>query len=337
MGRTWSPGFVFLWSPRTTARKGLVHLVITCQVVLVLCWLGVHLGGETGSPPPSPSATSSCTVASSEEEAHILGVYFFIDAAYHGGGRIGTSPFLLTMSRSSPEEEGQALLLILPVCTSEGEGQAFSLTTTATTSEEEEEGQALLLTMSVSSLRGAVLARLGRFGDTIRLGRNGAAAQMGRSGDTIRLGRNGAAAQMGRSGDTMVCGLATTCTLLQVGTARDAFRYHAMVCVADHGLYRTELSTVGSLRRYFPFSMRTRRLGCTLAGSVRCSVVGVRTTVGLNRLGLVRVQTWMFGVYLAHIKCVSRRRVITQRAATHPCRENHGVVYLQGEELLAVR
>ena len=70
---------------------------------------------------------------------------------------------------------------------------------------------------------------------------------------------------------------------------------------------------------------------------IRCSAVDVRTTVGLNRLGVVRVQTWMFVVYLAHIKSVSRRRVITQRAATHPCRENHGVVYLQGEELLAVR
>ena len=33
--------------------------------------------------------------------------------------------------------------------------------------------------------------------------------------------------------------------------------------------------------------------------------------------GVVRVQTWMFVVYLAHIKCVSHRRVITQRAATH--------------------
>ena len=33
-------------------------------------------------------------------------------AVFFGGGRIGTSPFLLTMSRSSPEEEGQALLLL---------------------------------------------------------------------------------------------------------------------------------------------------------------------------------------------------------------------------------
>ena len=97
------------------------------------------------------------------------------------------------------------------------------------------------------------------------------------------------------------------------------FAIPCVVCVADRGLYRTELSTVGSLRRYFPFLMRTRRLGCTLAGNVRCSVVGDRTTVGLNRLGVVRVQTWMFGVYLAHRKCVSHRRVITQRAATQPC------------------
>ena len=35
---------------------------------------------------------------------------------------------------------------------------------------------------------------------------------------------------------------------------------------------------------------------------------------------VVRDQTWMFVVHLAHIKCISHRRVITQRAATHPCR-----------------
>ena len=54
-------------------------------------------------------------------------------AAFFGGGRIGTSPFLLTMSRSSPEEEGQAHLLTNPASTSEGEGQAFSLTLTVRT------------------------------------------------------------------------------------------------------------------------------------------------------------------------------------------------------------
>ena len=42
------------------------------------------------------------------------------------------------------------------------------------------------------------------------------------------------------------------------------------------------------------------------AGSIRCSVVDVRTIVGLNRLGDVRVQTWMdFGTSRAHKMCLS--------------------------------
>ena len=98
--------------------------------------------------------------------------------------------------------------------------------------------------------------------------------RLGRFGDTIRLGRNGAAGQMGRSGDTMVCGLATICTLLQVGTARDALRYHAVVCVADRGPYRTELPTVETLRRYLPSSVCIRRLGCTLCAGGEHQVLG---------------------------------------------------------------
>ena len=46
-----------------------------------------------------------------------LGVYIGNVAVYFGGGRIGTSPFLLTLTRSSPEEEGQALLLTMPAST----------------------------------------------------------------------------------------------------------------------------------------------------------------------------------------------------------------------------
>ena len=44
-------------------------------------------------------------------------------------------------------------------------------------------------------------------------------------------------------------GMATTCTWVQVGTARDALRYHAVVYVVVRGLYRTVLPTVGTLRR----------------------------------------------------------------------------------------
>ena len=70
--------------------------------------------------------------------------------------------------------------------------------------------------------------------------------------------------------------------------------------------------------------------------------VDVRTTVGLNRLGEVRVQTWMVGIQLAHIKSVSHRRG-PSCDSSHSVQqhtyagENHGVVYLHGEELLAVR
>ena len=125
----------------------------------VECWLCVFGyptgGGEKGSPPPKSNG------------------YIFMYRGFIGGRGIAHPPssshprcvlqrcrrvlrrrkdwhFSLAPhnSRSSPEEEGQALLLILPVCTSEGEGQAFSLTATVTTSEEE--GQTLL-TMSVSS------------------------------------------------------------------------------------------------------------------------------------------------------------------------------------------
>ena len=63
--------------------------------------------------PSSPPATSALAATSSEEEGlharplpHILGVYINIVAVFFGGGRIRTSPFLLTLSRSSPEEEG---------------------------------------------------------------------------------------------------------------------------------------------------------------------------------------------------------------------------------------
>ena len=62
-----------------------------------------------------------------------------------------------------------------------------------------------------------------------------------------------------------------------------------------------------------------------IAGCIRCSTVNVRTTIGLNRLGEVRVQTWMFDVVpRAHkrlrVICFFVH-VITLRAAPHQCRE----------------
>ena len=111
-----------------------------------MCWLfgitrscefyGTPTGcGEKGSPPPSPAASFTTAAASSKEEGlharpppHILEVAFFLVSGDFGGGRIGTFSFLLTLTRSSSEEEGQALLLTMPMSTSEEEGQALLLT-----------------------------------------------------------------------------------------------------------------------------------------------------------------------------------------------------------------
>ena len=60
-------------------------------------------------------------------------------------------------------------------------------------------------------------------------------ARLGRFGDTIRLGRNGAAAQMGRSGDTMVCELARVLHMDAGRAARDALRYHVAGVQAARG------------------------------------------------------------------------------------------------------
>ena len=57
--------------------------------------------------------------------------------------------------------------------------------------------------------------------------------RLGRFEDTIR--RNGAASQLGRSGDTRISWWHTACTRVQVITARDALRYHAMGVQVDHG------------------------------------------------------------------------------------------------------
>ena len=92
-------------------------------------------------------------------------------------------------------------------------------------------------------------------------------------------------------------------TRVRDGTARDALRYHAV------GLVRAEPPMVGAIRRHQTVGLGISRGVLHLfAGCIRCSAVDVRTTVGLNRLGVVRVQIWMIGVYLAHIKCVCHRR-----------------------------
>ena len=164
VGHTWCPGFVFLWSPQfgwvwciwTTARKGLVHLVSTCHVALVQCWLDVHLGwrdrlstpnsigylfmsrgfiGGRGIARPPSSSHPRCVplrrrgVPRGRKDWHLSPPPPHNVKEFSGGRGTSPPPYCRLVPRR--------------------EGQAFSLTTTVTTSEEE--GQALLLTMSVSS------------------------------------------------------------------------------------------------------------------------------------------------------------------------------------------
>ena len=98
-------------------------------------------GGETGSPPPQVwrlhqrrlrvlRRKRDCTLPL----PHILEVAFYLVSVDFGGGRIGTSPFLLTLPVGTSEEEGQALLLTTSASASEEEGQAFLLTPSVCTS-----------------------------------------------------------------------------------------------------------------------------------------------------------------------------------------------------------
>ena len=246
-------------------------------------------------------------------------------AVYFGGGRIAPQAFLLT----------------LPVCTSEGEGQAFSPHNngdflgggggTGPPPHSNDEyfggGSTGPPPHNVGKFhRGAVVTQMGRSGDTmicekatfctrVQVGtardvlRHHAAdvwssramlgsgcQRLGRFGDTIRLGRNGAAALLRRSGGTMDLWddlrLAHGCRSV---TARDALRYHAVGVLVVRGLTGLGCRRSGRHRRHHPSgSVCTRRLGWALragevlhlfAGSIRCSAVDVRTTVGLNRLG----------------------------------------------------
>ena len=91
-------------------------------------------GGETGSPPPKSGGFISDgrgyfggRGTAHLPLPHILEVAFLLVSGDFGGGRIGTSPFLLTTPVGTSEEEGQALLLTTSASTSEEEGQAFLL------------------------------------------------------------------------------------------------------------------------------------------------------------------------------------------------------------------
>ena len=98
-------------------------------------------GGETGSPHPKSGGFINNGRGyfggrgiAHRPLPHILEVAFYLVSGDFGGGRIGTSPFLLTMPMSTSEEEGQALFLTTSASTSEEEGQAFLLTPSVCTS-----------------------------------------------------------------------------------------------------------------------------------------------------------------------------------------------------------
>ena len=131
------------------------------------------------------------------------------------------------------------------------------------------------------------------------------------------------------------CGLANDLHVVLVGTARDALRYQAMMCVVVRGQFvpctRVQVDAARDALRYHAVGVRgrsfvdciglccrrsgrfgevcTRMLGWAFyagdvlhlsAGSIRCSVVDVRTIVGLNRLGDVGFRPGWILVHLAH-------------------------------------
>ena len=125
------------------ARQILVFFLLSGNVVPHGCAFFVTPtgGGGTGSPPPKSGGIISdgCGYFGGRGTAHrplpqIFEVAFLLVSGEFGGGRIGTSPFLLTLPVGTSEEEGQVLLFINPACTSEEEGQAFLVTSLVCTS-----------------------------------------------------------------------------------------------------------------------------------------------------------------------------------------------------------
>ena len=203
------------------------------MLLLVVCPPGV---GRQTLHPSSPAAASALAVASSEEEGlharplpHTYGEYFCVDAAHHGGGRIGTLPSssqwrgvlwrrrgrpsssqfrrVLRRERDRPSSSQRRCVRQLHVgCAVQvvrGQDRAGLLTVGA------------LRRYHPSGLGYVLLTDAGR-----NCSRHHAAdvwssracwswVAGGRDaiGDTIRLGRSGTVAQMVRSGGTMVCGM----------------------------------------------------------------------------------------------------------------------------------
>ena len=97
---------------------------------MVVSFSSLPLGvGRKALHTPSPATSSTTAAGTSEEEGlhtcplpHNLEMAFYLVSRVFGGGRIGTSPFLLTTPVSTWEEEGQALLLTMSASSSEEEG-----------------------------------------------------------------------------------------------------------------------------------------------------------------------------------------------------------------------
>ena len=131
--------------------------------------------------------------------------------------------------------------------------------------------------------------------------------RLGRFGDTIRRVGMGQLHRWDAPATPWSVDWLAFCTRVQVGTARDALRYHAVGVrgrpwsrsdwVAD-GRDASAIPSVwvGVYPEIWVGHFALVKCYTCLRGCIRCSAVDVRTTVGLNRLGEVRVQTWMFGV-----------------------------------------
>ena len=99
-------------------------------------FLALPLGVGRKAHPSSPAASSSTAAGTSEEEGlhayplpHISRWPSTSSPGTSEEEGLAPSPFLLTMSMSTLEEEGQGLLLTTWLCTSEEEGQALLLDT----------------------------------------------------------------------------------------------------------------------------------------------------------------------------------------------------------------
>ena len=106
-----------------------VNCTVRDVLSLVECFSSFPLGVRQALHLPSPVASSSTAVSTSEEEGlHAsplllnLNVYICDVSVYFGGGGIAPQALLLTTAASTSEEEGQALLLTTTVATSEEEG-----------------------------------------------------------------------------------------------------------------------------------------------------------------------------------------------------------------------